>query len=333
MKPLRVGVIGLGVGEQHVRSYQAIPGVVVQAVCDLNPAHLHAVQTRYGIPEAFVDSKMLTESRDIEVVSICSYDDSHAAQIISAFNHGKHVMVEKPVALNRKDAEKILRAQDDSGLKLTSNLILRQSPRFRQLRKWVEAGDFGDIFCIEGDYLHQILWKITSGWRGKMDFYSTIFGGGIHLIDLMRWLIQDEYAEVCGMGNKVLSKDSGYKFDDSFINVFRFSSGTLAKTLTTLGPQRTKFHSLNLYGTKKTFVNHSPDAELFTGDKIEDMQVVKTPYPGMEKGDLLPEFVAAIREDTEPEVSRTDVFRVMDVCFAAAEACETGNTVSINYLI
>jgi len=333
MKQLRVGVIGLGVGEQHVRSYQAIPGVVVQAVCDLNPAHLHAVQTRYGIPEAFVDSKMLTESQDIDVVSICSYDDSHAAQIISAFNHGKHVMVEKPVALNRKDAEKILRAQDDSGLKLTSNLILRQSPRFRQLREWIEAGDFGDIFCIEGDYLHQILWKITSGWRGKMEFYSTIFGGGIHLIDLMRWLIQDEYVEVCGMGNKVLSKDSEYKFDDSFINVFKFQRGTLAKSLTTFGPQRTKFHSLNVYGTRKTFINDCPNAKLFTGDSEEDESIIRTPYPGMKKGDLLPEFVESIRQNKEPDVSALDVFRVMDVCFAAAESCATGKTVKIDYLV
>ncbi len=123
------------------------------------------------------------------MVSICSYDDAHAQQVISALRAGKHVMVEKPLTLHRKDAEQILRAQQDSGRILTSNLILRHSPRFREIRRMIRAGEFGDIFYLEGDYIHQILWKLTEGWRGRMDFYCVTYGGGIHLIDLMRWLL------------------------------------------------------------------------------------------------------------------------------------------------
>ena len=83
---------------------------------------------------------MITENPEIDIVSIASYDDHHVEQAISAFNHGKHVMIEKPIALNRIDSERLLRAQQDSGRLITSNLILRQSPRFKELKCWIDDG-------------------------------------------------------------------------------------------------------------------------------------------------------------------------------------------------
>jgi predicted dehydrogenase len=100
-----------------------------------------------------------------------------------------------------------------------------------------------------------------------------------------------------------------------------------------LGPQRSKFHALNVYGTRKTFINDMPYGKLFDGDGAENERLVTTPYPGVEKGDLIPDFIAAIRNGEEPPVSATDVFRVMDICFAAWEASQTGTAVKINYLV
>lgn len=330
---LKIGIIGLGVGERHLVGYRALPGVEVAAICDLDPARLDAVGRRYGIVDRYADFRRITECPDIDAVSVCSYDDAHAEHCIAAFRGGKHVMVEKPVALVRGEAEAVLRAQQDSGRIITSNLILRASPRFRELKDQITAGAFGEVFCIEGDYIHNILGKITKGWRGRMKTYCTIYGGGIHLIDLMRWLLDREVVEVCGMGNKVLTRNSAYRFDDTFINVLRFEGGALGKCLTTFGPQRTKFHSLSVYGTRKTFVNDISDAKLFDGDAPENEHVVATPYPGMEKGDLIPDFIGAIREDREPSVGARDVFRVMDICIAARESAETGHTVKVSYQI
>ena len=330
---LRAGVVGLGVGERYLVSYARIPGVEVHAVCDLDDERLARVAREHEVAHKSSDYRRVTEDPDIDLVSICSYDDSHVEQAISAFRHGKHVMIEKPIALYRQDAEALLRAQQDSGKFITSNLILRESPRFKELKQQIEAGDFGEIFAVEGDYVHDILWKITRGWRGKMAYYSTIFGGGIHLIDLMRWLIGQEVVEVCGMGNKVLTRDTDYRFDDTFMNVFRFAGGALGKCLSTFGPQHTKFHALKVYGTKRTFVNDTPDAKMFDGDQPENQHAVTTPYPGMRKGDLLPEFVEAIRAGQEPNVGTRDVFRVMDICFAASEAVAKGRTQTVDFLI
>lgn len=333
MKPLRVGVIGLGVGERHIASYQNIPGCEVRAICDIDSQRLKEVGGRSNVEERYLDYRRVTEDPEIDVVSICSHDDAHAEQAISAFRNGKHVMIEKPIALYRHDAEALLRAHQDSGCRLTSNLILRQSPRFRELKQMIAAGEFGDIFYMEGDYIHSILWKIVTGWRGKMDFYCVTYGGGIHLIDLMRWLIGREVIEVCGMGNKVLTQGTDYQYPDTIINLLRFEGDALAKTITTFGPKRPQLHGLNIYGTEQTFENDVPDGKLFTGDRPEDGRRMATAYPGIEKGDLLPDFVAAIREDREPEVSARDVFRVMDICFAAWESVEQRRHVPVSYLL
>ena len=335
---IRVGVIGLGVGEQHLIGYNMTENCEVRAICDVDEKHLKAVASRHDVAVTSVDYRTITEDPDIDAVSICSYDDFHVKQAVSAFQNGKHVLLEKPIALFRQDAEILLRAQHDSGKCLTSNLILRQSPRFRSVKNMAEAGEFGEIFAIEGDYIHDILWKITTGWRGKMKFYSTVYGGGIHLIDLMRWILNDEVTEVGGMSNKILTRDSAYRQDDTFFSLLRFSRGAMAKCLSTYGPSRTKFHALNVYGTKKTFLNDMPDAKLFSGDSPTDEERISndTPgwgYPAVEKGDLIPNFIESIRAGREPNVSSRDVFRVMDICFAAVEAAEKGRNVPVNYLI
>lgn len=332
-REVRVGVIGLGVGERHVAGYNAVPSCTVGAVCDIDPLRAAEVADRWGIERRSTDYRTITEAEDIDAVSVCSYDDAHAEQALSALRNGKHVMVEKPIVVLRSDAERLAVAQQETGLILTSNLILRASPRFQELRRRIRRGDFGEIFYAEGDYLHQILWKLTDGWRGRMPMYSVVYGGGVHLIDLLRWLLDDEITEVAGMGTNILTRGSGYRFDDTTVNLLRFAGGAIAKTTTSLGAQRTKLHGVEVYGTKGTFINDLPAAKVFSGDASTNEQLVDWPYPAMEKGDHLPAFVAAIRGDGEPSVSTVDVLRVMDICFAAVDAIRERRTVKVSYLV
>ena len=330
---LKIGVIGLGVGEQHVIGYQRIPNVEVTDICDIDPSVLKIVGDRNDVPNRHQNYKQITENPNIDVVSIASYDNCHAIQAISAFENGKHVMIEKPLALNRHEAEAILRAQQDSGRFLSSNLVLRKSPRFQELKNWIAKGYFGEIVTIEGDYLHQILWKLTQGWRGEMEFYCVTYGGGIHMIDLMRWLLDEEIVEVCGMSNKKLTRGSKFNFDDTVTNLLKFKSGTVGRTTSNLGAQRPQIHGLSVYGTEKSFINDTPHAKLFHGDNSEDLEIVETTYPGIDKFGLLPDFISSIRNGDEPEVSAKDVFRVMDICFACYESLKAKKTVNVDYLI
>ena len=332
-KNIKVGVIGLGVGEAHIKSYKRIKNLEIKSICDFDTRRLKYISKKYKISNSYTDSIKITEDPEIDLVSICSFDNYHSEQLLSSFQNGKHVMVEKPVVLYKREAEKVIKAWKDSKCKITSNLILRQSPRFIKLKKLIKKNYFGKIYHIEGDYIHFILRKIISGWRGKMPFYCTVYGGGIHLIDLMRWIIEEEILEVSTTGNDLLTKHSEYKYPETICSLFKFKNGITGKTMTTFGPKRTKFHSLNIYGSKKTFINHTDNAEIYSGDKLADRAIDRSKYPGFEKGDLLPDFVKSIRNNKNHEVSGIDIFRVMDVCFAIWEAYKKRKTIKISYLI
>jgi predicted dehydrogenase len=327
--PLRIGVIGLGVGERHIVGYQEIPGVEVVACCDIDPAKMAAVAARRHVPHLHKDYSTLLADPTIDAVSLCSYDDAHVEQAVAAFRAGKHVFCEKPIALDRAGLDQVIRAWSDSGKCLSSNLILRQSPRFKAVRDMVQNGDFGDLHYMEGDYLHQILWKITEGWRGKMPFYCVTYGGGIHLIDLMRWIAGEDVVEVTAMAAKKLTQNSEFRYPDTMTTLMRFRSDLMAKSTTSFGPQRRKFHALNLYGTKLSFENANGPARLYHGDQPEDEEAFDVPYPGIEKGDLLPDFIAAIREGRSPIVDARDVFQVMNICLCAWEAAKSGHSVKV----
>ena len=333
-KNLKVGIIGLGVGEAHLKSYKKIKNVEVISICDLNMKRLNEIKKKYDVPNIVKNYKKITENKEIDVVSICSYDNFHAEQIISCLKNGKHVMVEKPAVLHPLEAENVIKEIENSKLYITSNLILRKSPRFIKLKKMIENKEFGEIFHIEGDYWHYILHKITTGWRGEMDFYCTVYGGGIHLIDLMRWLMQDEIVEVSAMGSSIPTNLSKYKWVDTITSIMKYKKGATSKSTTCFAPIRNKFHSLNIYGTKKTFINDTPYGELYDtgGDDVQPSNFEEI-YPGTEKGDMLPDFINSIRHSRKPNVNEIDIFRVMAICFAIWESIEKKKMVKPSYII
>lgn len=330
---MRAAVIGLGVGEQHVKTYRGLQGVSVVAVCDSDPTKLADVAGRYGIPRRETGWRAVVEDPDIDIVSICSFDDGHAEQAIAALRAGKHVMVEKPICLFRHEQEALLRAVEDSGKRISSNLILRSEPRFAALRERIRAGELGRIFHVEGDYLHPILWKIVDGWRARLPFYSVVYGGGIHLIDLMRWLLGEDPVEAVGLATGIAATEAGGRIDDTATALLRFASGATGKCTTSLAVQRPKLHALAAFGTRGTFQNGLPDATYFFGENPVDARVDPVAYPSARKGDLIPDFVAAIRENREPVVGKIDVFRTMDVCMAVNRSIETGRIEKVGYLI
>src|SRR5690606_29145341 len=99
MTSLKAGIIGLGVGEQHIAGYQHHPQVEVTHICDIDPAKLAEVSARHPDLQATPDPAVLLQHPDLDVLSIASYDDAHYPQIVEAIVHNKHLFVEKPLCL------------------------------------------------------------------------------------------------------------------------------------------------------------------------------------------------------------------------------------------
>ncbi|MGK5091727.1 Gfo/Idh/MocA family oxidoreductase [Deltaproteobacteria bacterium TL4] len=333
-KVINAGVIGLGVGEKHIEGYNHHPHCRVVSICDFDEDKLKEVGQRY--PEIKRTSKAMDILQDpqIHVVSIASYDNYHYEQIVEGLKHQKHLFVEKPLVLFDHEARHIRGLLNENPhLKLSSNLILRKSPRFIELRDKILAKELGTLFYVEGDYNYGRIHKLTEGWRGKIDFYSIVNGGGVHILDLLMWLTDDEIEEVCALGNRISTQNSQFRYDDMVVTLLRFKSGMTGKMACNFGCIYPHFHKLTLYGTNATFENGLPHAKWYT---TRDPQVapvdITTPYPGTHKGDLLHSFIEGVLKDQPPEVTKEDIFKAMSVCYSVEKALKEKSFVKVDYL-
>lgn len=322
VKRLGVGVIGLGVGAQHAEVYARRADCQLVALCDLSAEKLAEVGPRYPAARRTANAAELLGDPSIQIVSIATYDNCHHGQVIEALANGKHVFVEKPLCLNRQEFDDIRSALDrQPQLTLSSNLILRKSPRFIELKKLIRDGVLGDVYFVEGDYLYGRLEKIVSGWRGKIDGYSVMHGGGIHLVDLLLWLLDQPVIEVAAMGNAMAARGSSFRYNDLVVSLLRFRNGALGKVSANFGCVHPHFHALTVYGTKATYVNGAEAALLYTSRAANaEPKRLSTAYPGTHKGDLIDSFVDAVQGGPLPEVAASDVLRAMAVSLAIDEA-------------
>ena len=331
MGKIRVAIIGLGVGERHIRCFDAHSECEVVALCDCDEDKLKSVGERYPDKEPFSDAAELLERSDIDLVSVATYDDAHFGQAILAIKNDKHLFVEKPLCLYEKEAVELRRLlREKPHLHLSSNLVLRVSSRFQEMRERIGDGEFGDIYYLEGDYQYGRLEKITTSWRGELDFYSIVHGGAVHVIDLLLWMTGDEVEEVSAYGNQIASRGTSFRFNDMVAALLKLKSGAIAKITANFGCRRPHYHAVEVFGTKKAFVNRPGSAEIFEStEKGSAPAEMATPYYDYQKPDLICSYVDSLLGKGEPIVSADDVFRTMAVCFAIEESVAKGRPVKV----
>jgi predicted dehydrogenase len=334
MGRLRAGVIGLGVGERHAEALAASVDCELVALCDHDAEKLARVAAKFpGVRAVACDAEVLDDP-GLDLICIASYDDCHFSQTLRAIEHGKHVFVEKPFVLHEHEAREVreaLRKRPD--IRLSSNLILRMSPRFRDLRGRIESGELGRLFCLEADYNYGRLHKITEGWRGKLDFYSAVHGGGVHVADLLMWLSGDRVAEVSAVGNSIASDGSGFGNFDMVVSWLKFESGAVGKLGVNFGCVFPHFHNVTLYGTRGTFLNGLEYGELYASRDPSVKPIrLEAAYPGVHKGALITGFAASILGRGEAEVNEDDVFASLSVCFAIERSVHSGSPVKVEYV-
>jgi predicted dehydrogenase len=333
MRDLRAAVIGLGVGEQHIEGYDAHAACRTVAVCDIDEKKLAVVAARWPHLATTTDPEEVVNDPSIDVISIASPDDCHHRHAVAALRAGKHVFVEKPLCLLPNEAADIRsELAAHAGLRLGCNLILRRSPRFEGLRNMVRAGELGEVYQIDGAYNYGRLWKITHGWRGAIPQYSVTLGGGIHLLDLMMWMLGSRVGEVAAVGTRIAGAGTQIQFDDAVTAILRFENGAIGTLSSNFGCVYPHFHQFIAYGTKATFENRPDAALLFTSrDAAVPPQRIETPYPGVHKGGLIGNFVDSILGRAPPLVTHQEVFDCMAVCFAIEEALRKRAPVAVRY--
>lgn len=333
-KRLRAAVIGLGVGEQHLKAYIDHPNCDVVWAADFDEAKLNEMSKKYPFVEFVKEFDSDVALKNLDLISVTSYDNFHAMQVIAALKRDIHVFVEKPLCLSELELSAICKVKREKPkLKLASNLVLRKAKHLVDLRKRVLSGALGEIYHFEGDYDYGRVHKLSNGWRGKINDYSVMHGGGIHLLDLAMWVVGGRISEVAATGNKIVTAGMGNNCNDLVVALLKFESGQIGKVTANFGSVTKHSHKLAVYGTKGTFFQNLTNSGYHTKrDDVADETYESIEVDKPSKQGILSSFVESILTDVAPAVSAQDVVDVMAVSISVEKAVLSGRWEPVSYL-
>jgi len=176
---LKVGIIGLGaIGSVHADAYASSPEAEIAAICDVSEARLAEIGNKYNVRQRFSDYRDLLKS-DMEAVSICVGNALHRETAIAALSAGKHILLEKPMAMNASEAAEIVRAGKRAKKVIQIGMVRRQMQEVKIVREYVEKGMFGEIYHMRAVLIRRRGIPGLGGW-----FTTKSASGGGPLIDL-----------------------------------------------------------------------------------------------------------------------------------------------------
>ncbi|MDF2540732.1 MAG: oxidoreductase [Herbinix sp.] len=190
MAKIKVGIIGTGsISVQHIESYISNSNVELYAFCDINEERLKFMAEKYNITRTFTDMNEMLALKEIDAVSVCTWNSAHAPCAIAALNAGKHVLCEKPMSVSEEDAKAMKEAADRNGKLLMIGFVRRYGNDCKILKDFIQTDYFGEIYYAKATYLRRK--GNPGGWFGDK---SRSGGGplidlGVHVIDLVRYLL------------------------------------------------------------------------------------------------------------------------------------------------
>lgn len=184
MRKLGVAVIGTGFwGKNHARIYKELAETELHAICDINAERAKAVAKQFEAKH-YTNSRKMLKNKDIDAVSICTWSTSLAKEALKALEAGKHVLVEKPMAANVKQAENLLKIAEKEELHLTVGFLMRFIPGLQHIRKAVEGKTLGKPVCATA--------KRVAQWPERIGDVGVVKDTAIHDLDVVRYVFNED---------------------------------------------------------------------------------------------------------------------------------------------
>ena len=184
MKKLGVAVVGTGFwGKNHARVCKELNSIELVAICDVNAERAKSVAAQFGV-KAYTNSTLMMKNEEIEAVNICTWSTSLAKEALKALKAGKHVLVEKPMATNTKQAQKLLEIAEENRLHFTVGFLMRFIPGVQHIRKAAANKELGELVCATA--------KRVSQWPERIGDVGVIKDTAIHDIDVMRFIFNED---------------------------------------------------------------------------------------------------------------------------------------------
>ena len=332
MKKYNVAIIGLGVGEKVLKTLKNNKKLNSIKIFDFNKNKLNRLKKKYSV-HAYSKEKDIYKDKSINIIYIATYDNYHYAQCKKALAANKHIFVEKPAFLYENHASTFRKLiEKKPGIAFMSNLILRKSPRFIYLKNKIKSGLLGKIYYVEGDYNYGRLKKITHGWRSKIPFYSVTLGGGLHIFDLIIWLLGIKIEEVTSYANKISTENTRFKYPDLVTTIFKSDKKVVGKVTSNFGCVFPHFHKLSVYGTKKTFENSIDIGNFYIKRNFNKKIKIKIPYLIKDKSKLFDEMIDCIENKIKRINKKKEIFNALKVCYAVDKSIKSNKKIKIRHL-
>jgi predicted dehydrogenase len=339
----RVGLVGYGwAAGAHLTALEKIADVEVVAICtSRTDVDADTVARDRGRPIPVVrDLDSLLARPDIDVVDLCSRSDLHAAQAVAAARAGKHLIIEKPIALDAQELEGLTRAVAERGLKTCVCFNIRFSPQFAATRSLLAGDLIGPLHYAEVDYYHEVGPTIAQyEWnRLRVGGGSSLLSVGCHAVDALLAVMGSPVEEVSsystGSEHPVFAR---YEYATSSVTILRFANGSIGKVASVMDAHQPYYFRLHLVGSHGVIMDGKlwssriegldPDAWTELGVRLESSaDVVNHSYERQFRAffDAL-----ALGEDM-PQTSLAESARTFEVVFAADRSAEVGRPVRLD---
>jgi len=334
MNPINFGILGPGVvAEYFLQAIRASAGARLAAVGHYRPERFDEISAAFGAP--CLATQDVIDHPDIDVICICTPSGQHAEQAVRAAEAGKHVLVEKPMALTLDDADRMIEVCQKKGVALGVVFQRRTEPVFQRVRQAVEAGDLGllNLGVLTMPYVRAQAYYDSAPWRGtwSLDGGGVLMNQGIHLVDLLIWYMGDPVAIQATAAT--LRRD--IEVEDTLTATLRFANGALASVSATTTAAPGFAHRLEIYGTKGaiqiegeqiyawTLVDgHTPTIEPLEPGRAPDAGSGSDPRGISPSGHtaILRDFMQAVREGRPPLVDGHEGRRSLATILAIYEA-------------
>jgi predicted dehydrogenase len=320
-------------GGEHAKAWRKI-GVKVALVCDTNLHRAEKLALKIGA-KAVTDYRYLLDDKSIQALSIATPDHLHFEQAKAALLAGKHVMLEKPMTTNLKDAQALVKLCQATGMQLAVGNVNRFVPQFMHAKKLAATGKLGKLFHLCGDYIHDMRnmflwtpWRMDK--RQPQDFW---YAGAVHPLDLMRW-VGGEIEEIFMYATK--GTVPMFPLLSDFTATMKFTSGATGRLWATAGIRRRPEHEVRFsaygdLGSIETDLSPVARVHLHPRDKKKTDWEHKQfpPTYGHPVDKELRAFRGALAAGRRPEVDVIDGARTMAALYAAMQSVKTGKPVKV----
>jgi UDP-N-acetyl-2-amino-2-deoxyglucuronate dehydrogenase len=312
-------ILGSGmIAEYHCKAIAANAdlGATLVAIVHYNQNRFTEISNKFKVP--CLTLKELLDRPEVNVICICTPSGQHADQTMAAAKARKHIIVEKPMALNLNDSDAMIQACNQAGVKLGVALQRRTSPLFQNIYKTIHSGDLGELTLgvVTLPYFRPQSYYDQAEWRGTwaLDGGGVLMNQGIHIVDLLVWYMGDPLSINAYAG----TNHHNIEVEDTLTATLSFKNNALATITATTSAEPGFPHRIEIYGTKGAIQVEGESIvrwELADPSKavVDKPQIGKTADAGAGADPrgisaeghiaIFKDFIHAIRDNREPLVN------------------------------